>query len=56
MDRRSISENTAIERTISWLIGYHRLNLRFERKRIHFRTFLTLAAALTCYKTAERSR
>lgn len=32
------------------LTGYHRLNLRFERKGIHFCAFLTLAATLTCHR------
>ncbi|MGY1877424.1 IS5 family transposase [Nocardia gipuzkoensis] len=36
-----------IERTISWLTGYHRLNIRYDRKATHFLGFLTLAAALT---------
>ncbi|MEU2040513.1 IS5 family transposase [Nocardia niwae] len=39
-----------IERTISWLTGYHRLNIRYDRKATHFLAFLTLAAALTCFK------
>nr|WP_218022519.1 reverse transcriptase/maturase family protein [Nocardia amamiensis] len=39
----------------SWLTGYHRLNLRYERKGIHFCAFLTLAAALTCYKKLAKS-
>ncbi len=39
-----------IERTISWLTGYHRLNIRYDRKVTHFLAFLTLAAALTCFK------
>ncbi|WP_442943490.1 hypothetical protein [Nocardia sp. NBC_00565] len=25
-----------IERTISWLTGYHRLNIRYDRKPTHF--------------------
>ncbi|WP_324197859.1 IS5 family transposase [Nocardia abscessus] len=45
-----------IERTISWLTGYHRLNLRYERKGIHFCAFLTLAAALTCFKKLTKAR
>lgn len=45
-----------IERTISWLTGYHRLNLRFERKGIHFCAFLTLAATLTCYKKLAKAK
>ncbi|MEV6259058.1 transposase, partial [Nocardia sp. NPDC051911] len=44
-----------IERTISWLAGYHRLNLRYDRKATHFLAFLTLAAALTCYKKLAKS-
>jgi hypothetical protein len=36
-----------IERTISRLAGYHRLNLRSDRKATHLIGFLTLAAALS---------
>ncbi|WP_435843878.1 IS5 family transposase [Streptomyces hirsutus] len=39
-----------IERSISWLFGYRRLTVRYERKGSHFLVFLGLAAALTCYK------
>ncbi|WP_220295153.1 IS5 family transposase [Streptomyces sp. MBT84] len=39
-----------IERSISWLFGYRRLTVRYERKGSHFLAFLRLAAALTCYK------
>ncbi len=39
-----------IERTISWLFGYRRLTVRYERKGSHFLAFLGLAATLTCYK------
>ncbi|WP_216854722.1 IS5 family transposase [Streptomyces pacificus] len=39
-----------IERSISWLFGYRRLTVRYERKGSHFLGFLGLAAALTCYK------
>ncbi|WP_425303094.1 IS5 family transposase [Nocardia wallacei] len=44
-----------IERTISWLTGYHRLNIRYDRKATHFLGFLTLAATLTCYKKLTKS-
>ncbi|MGW4720368.1 IS5 family transposase [Nocardia sp. NPDC004260] len=44
-----------IERTISWLTGYHRLSIRYDRKATHFLAFLTLAAALTCYKKLAKS-
>ena len=39
-----------IERTLAWLTGYRRLTLRYERHGMLFTAFLTLAAALTCYK------
>jgi transposase len=39
-----------IERTIAWLFGYRKLATRYERTAKHFAAFLTLAAALTCYK------
>lgn len=39
-----------IERTFTWLFGYRRLTLRYERKARHFAGFLALAAALVCYK------
>ncbi|MFF1511207.1 transposase [Streptomyces sp. NPDC058326] len=39
-----------IERSISWLFGYRRLTIRYERKGSHFLAFLGLAAVMTCYK------
>ena len=39
-----------IERSITWLFGYRRLTVQYERKGNHFLAFLGLAAALTCYK------
>ncbi|MCU1682816.1 MAG: family transposase [Amycolatopsis sp.] len=39
-----------IERTMAWLTGYRRLTLRYERHARHFLGFLTLGAAITCYK------
>ncbi|MEV6484364.1 IS5 family transposase [Streptomyces sp. NPDC051576] len=39
-----------IERSIAWLFGYRRLTIRYERQGSHFLAFLSLAAALTCYK------
>ncbi|GAA2721185.1 hypothetical protein GCM10010439_10870 [Actinocorallia aurantiaca] len=43
-----------IERTISWLLGYRRLAVRYERHGRLFTAFLTLAAALICYKKLSR--
>ncbi|MBB5109745.1 transposase [Streptomyces spectabilis] len=39
-----------IERTLSWLSGYHRLSPRYERHPSNYLAFLGLAAALCCYK------
>jgi transposase len=39
-----------IERTLAWLLGYRRLTVRYERHGHLFNAFLTLAAAITCYK------
>ncbi|MGW7542594.1 transposase [Streptomyces sp. NPDC054770] len=39
-----------IERSISWLFGYRRLTVRYDRKGRHFLAFLGLAAVLTCCK------
>ncbi len=39
-----------IERTMSWLTGYRRLNHPYERKPGNYLAFLGLAAALCCYK------
>ncbi|KAF0848803.1 DDE family transposase [Nocardia caishijiensis] len=45
-----------IERTMSWLTGYHRLSIRDDRKDTHFCAFLTLAGALTGYKKLTKAR
>nr|WP_322751728.1 MULTISPECIES: IS5 family transposase [unclassified Frankia] len=39
-----------VERTLAWLGGYRRLTLRYERNGRNFLGFLTLAAAITCWK------
>ncbi|WP_112104560.1 IS5 family transposase [Parafrankia sp. Ea1.12] len=39
-----------IERTIAWLDGYRRLTIRYERNGRNFLGFLSLAAAITCWK------
>ena len=43
-----------IERTMSWLTGYRRLNHRYERHSRNYLAFLGLAAALCCYKRLVR--
>jgi transposase len=39
-----------IERSISWVFGYRRLTVRYERKARYFAAFLSLAATLICFK------
>jgi hypothetical protein len=43
-----------IERSIAWFFSYHRLGIRYERYANHFCAFLTLAAALICYKKLRK--
>ncbi|SEB97740.1 Transposase [Streptomyces sp. 2231.1] len=43
-----------IERTMSWLTGYRRLNHRYERKPGNYLAFLGLAAALCYYKRPRK--
>jgi hypothetical protein len=45
-----LGDTWKIERTIAWIIGYRCLTIRYERHSRLFAAFLTLAAALTCYK------
>ncbi|OXM61102.1 hypothetical protein CF165_39210, partial [Amycolatopsis vastitatis] len=45
-----------IKRTIAWLAGYRRLTIRYERKPAHYLAFLTLGAAITCYKKTHQMR
>lgn len=59
--RRGIETSTrlgryrwVIERSFAWLTGYRRLTIRYERSARLFTAFLTLAAALTCYKKLTR--
>ena len=44
-----------VERSISWLFGYRRLTIRYERKASLFAAFASLAATLTCYKKLAKS-
>jgi hypothetical protein len=40
---------------VSWIFGYRRLTIRYERKATYFAAFLSLAATLTCYKATSES-
>ena len=43
-----------VERWLAWLIGYHRLTLRYERSARLFTAFLTLAAMLPATRSRPR--
>ncbi|SDP12891.1 Transposase DDE domain-containing protein [Actinopolyspora xinjiangensis] len=43
-----------VERSFFWLLNYRRLAVRWERTASNFTGFLTLAAALTCYKNISK--
>ncbi len=45
-----------IERSIAWLFGYRCLTIRYERHAHLFSAFLTLVAALTCYKKLTKAK
>ncbi|WP_373681299.1 MULTISPECIES: transposase [Streptomyces] len=51
---RSPCRRWVIERTMSWLTGYRRLNHRYERHPRNYPAFLGLAATLCCYKRLLR--
>ncbi|MFD4796266.1 transposase [Streptomyces anulatus] len=50
LDERLGRHRWKIERSISWLFGYRRLTVRYEREGSHFLAFIGLAATLICYK------
>ena len=43
-----------IERTIAWLHGYRRLQVRYERTQAIHEAFLTLACAMICFRAVAR--
>ena len=43
-----------VERTISWLLRYKRLGLRYDRSELTMTALLTLACAHLCYKILTR--
>jgi hypothetical protein len=38
----------------SWLTGYRRLTIRYERNADHFLAFLIFATAITCFKKLRK--
>jgi hypothetical protein len=57
--RRGVESSTTlgrhrwrVERSLSWLRGYRRLQVRWERDSARFSAFVLLACALVCFKRA----
>jgi hypothetical protein len=43
-----------VERSLAWLVGYRRLQVRYERRADILLGFLQLACALICLKHSNR--
>jgi transposase len=43
-----------VERSLAWLVGYRRLQVRYERHAAMLEAFLHLACALICLKHSNR--
>jgi transposase len=45
-----------VERSLAWLVGYRRLQVRYERRADILLGFLYLACTLTCLKALKRAK
>jgi transposase len=45
-----------VERSLAWLVGYRRLQVRYERRAEVLVGFLHLACALICLKSLHQSK
>jgi transposase len=45
-----------VERSLAWLVGYRRLQVRYERRAEMLLGFLHLACALICLKSLNQSK
>ena len=45
-----------VERSLAWLVGYRRLQVRYERRADILLGFLVLACALTCLKSLDQPK
>jgi IS5 family transposase len=45
-----------VERSLAWLVGYRRLQVRYERRADILTAFLQLACALICLNTLQQSK
>ncbi|MGC0423343.1 transposase [Embleya sp. AB8] len=48
--RRLGRHRWVVERTVAWLNAFRRLHRRYEVKAAHFGAFVSIAAALICYR------
>jgi hypothetical protein len=45
-----------VERSLAWLVGYRRLQVRYERRADILQGFLHFACALICLKSLHRPK
>jgi transposase len=45
-----------VERTLAWLVGYRRLQVRYERRADISLGFMHLACALICLEVVNQSK
>ncbi len=45
-----------VERSLAWLVGYRRLQVRYERRADILTAFLQLACALICLNALQQSK
>jgi hypothetical protein len=45
-----------VERSLAWLVGCRRLQVRYERRADILLGFVELACALICFKQGDRSK
>jgi hypothetical protein len=45
-----------VERSLAWLVGYRRLQVRYERRADILLGFVHLACALICLKSLDRPK
>jgi transposase len=50
-----VATRYVVERSLAWLVGYRRLQVRYERRADVLTAFLHLACALICLKEPNHS-
>ena len=54
--RRLGRHRSVVERSLAWLVGYRRLQVRYERRADILLGFVYLACALICLKSLNHSK